>query len=160
MSIVMLGIDLGKNSCSLAGLNQQGAVVLRRRMRRESIIALTAKLDTSIYRLWDEVEVSWAAAWRGMPHLGLRVRVLEPQVCPCAQAGAALSSQTSRFILNTRLASPIFTRARAMPMVRTNSPIRLFCSAKTCSMRERTPDLRALARRVRSAMGRPVGFLR
>jgi len=44
MSIVTLGIDLGKNSCSLVGLNQQGAVVLRRRMRRESIVALTAKL--------------------------------------------------------------------------------------------------------------------
>jgi len=44
MRIVTLGIDLGKNSCSLVGLNQQGAVVLRRRMRRESIVALTAKL--------------------------------------------------------------------------------------------------------------------
>ena len=44
MSIVTLGIDLGKNSCSLAGLDERGAVVLRRRMRRESIVALTAKL--------------------------------------------------------------------------------------------------------------------
>ena len=44
MSIVTLGIDLGKNSCSLVGLNQQGAVVLRRRMRRETIVSLTAKL--------------------------------------------------------------------------------------------------------------------
>ena len=44
MSIVTLGIDLGKTSCSLGGLNEQGAVVLRRRMRRETILALTAKL--------------------------------------------------------------------------------------------------------------------
>src|SRR6516225_4505057 len=30
MRIVMLGIDLGKNLCSLAGLDETGAVVLRR----------------------------------------------------------------------------------------------------------------------------------
>ncbi len=29
--VAMLGIDLGKNSCSLAGLDAKGAVVLRRR---------------------------------------------------------------------------------------------------------------------------------
>jgi hypothetical protein len=33
MKIVMLGIDLGKNLCSLAGLDQTGAVVLRRRLK-------------------------------------------------------------------------------------------------------------------------------
>ena len=36
---VVLGIDLGKNSCSLAGLDTTGAVVLRRRMTREVLIA-------------------------------------------------------------------------------------------------------------------------
>ncbi len=44
MTIVILGIDLGKNSCSVVGLDATGRVVLRRRMRRESIIALAAKL--------------------------------------------------------------------------------------------------------------------
>ena len=34
MGIVVLGIDLGKNSCSLVGLDGSGRVVLRRRMRR------------------------------------------------------------------------------------------------------------------------------
>src|SRR5919199_1504275 len=43
-SIAVLGIDLGKNSCSLVGLDAAGAVVLRRRARRESIVGLTAKL--------------------------------------------------------------------------------------------------------------------
>jgi hypothetical protein len=38
MKIVMLGIDLGKNLCSLAGLDQMGAVVLRRRLKRESLL--------------------------------------------------------------------------------------------------------------------------
>jgi transposase len=37
MDIVVLGIDLGKNSCSLAGLDTSGRVVLRRRMRRSSV---------------------------------------------------------------------------------------------------------------------------
>jgi hypothetical protein len=40
------------------------------------------------------------------------------------------------------LASPIFTVARARPMVRTNSPMRAFCSAKTCSMAEHTAERR------------------
>src|SRR5258705_4829186 len=37
MDIVVLGIDLGKNSCSLAGLDASGRVILRRRMRRSSV---------------------------------------------------------------------------------------------------------------------------
>ena len=37
IQIAVLGIDLGKNSCSLVGLDQAGAVVKRRRMRPESI---------------------------------------------------------------------------------------------------------------------------
>lgn len=44
MTIVTLGIDLGKNSCSLAGLNEAGEVVLRRRMRPTTIPAFAAKL--------------------------------------------------------------------------------------------------------------------
>ena len=45
MKIVMLGIDLGKNLCSLAGMDQMGAVVLRRRLKRESLLRFTAQLD-------------------------------------------------------------------------------------------------------------------
>lgn len=44
MSIVILGIDLGKNSCSLVGLDESGKVILRRRMRRASVIAFASKL--------------------------------------------------------------------------------------------------------------------
>lgn len=35
MSIVILGIDLGKNSCSVVGLDESGTVIIRRRMRRD-----------------------------------------------------------------------------------------------------------------------------
>jgi transposase len=45
MKIVMIGIDLGKNLCSLAGLDESGAVVLRRRMKRESVLLFTAQLE-------------------------------------------------------------------------------------------------------------------
>ena len=38
MAIAVLGIDLGKNSCSVAGLDGTGRVVLRRRLTRESVV--------------------------------------------------------------------------------------------------------------------------
>ena len=48
MEIAVLGIDLGKNSCSLVGLDQTGAVVKRRRMRPESIPAFTKTMPTCV----------------------------------------------------------------------------------------------------------------
>jgi transposase len=48
MRIAVLGVDLGKNVCSLVGLNASGAVVLRRRAKRETVIALAAKLSRCI----------------------------------------------------------------------------------------------------------------
>ena len=48
MDISVLGIDLGKNVCSLVGLDARGAVVMRRRMRRETLIVLAAKLSPCI----------------------------------------------------------------------------------------------------------------
>ena len=44
MTIVVLGIDLGKNVCSLVGLDANGAVVLRRRMRRGSLSTFVLSL--------------------------------------------------------------------------------------------------------------------
>src|SRR5271157_4973123 len=43
MEIAILGIDLGKNSCSLAGSDLAGKVSVRRRMQRETVIAFCAK---------------------------------------------------------------------------------------------------------------------
>ena len=42
--ISVLGIDLGKNVCSVVGLNAAEAVVMRRKMRRETLIGLAEKL--------------------------------------------------------------------------------------------------------------------
>ena len=48
MEITILGIDLGKNSCSIIGLDAAGAVVLRRGMRREGVIKLTGMLKRCV----------------------------------------------------------------------------------------------------------------
>jgi transposase len=46
--IAVLGIDLGKNVCSLAGLDQTGKVVLRRRMKRGGLPAFVEMLPPCI----------------------------------------------------------------------------------------------------------------
>src|SRR3954453_20039257 len=48
IKISVLGIDLGKNSCSLVGLDAAGAVVKRRRMRPQNIPAFTSSLPTCV----------------------------------------------------------------------------------------------------------------
>ncbi|MFZ0495242.1 MAG: IS110 family transposase [Methylocella sp.] len=61
MQIAILGIDLGKNSCSLVGLDGRGAVVKRRRMRPASIVGFTQSLPAWIIAM---------EACRGAHHLG------------------------------------------------------------------------------------------
>ncbi len=46
--IAVLGIDLGKNSCSLAGMDATGAVVMRKRMTREAIVAFATTLPACV----------------------------------------------------------------------------------------------------------------
>src|SRR4051795_8544577 len=64
-SVTMLGIDLGKSSCSLVGLDAAGAVVLRRRARRETILDLSAKLPPCVVAIVVAME-----ACCGAHHLG------------------------------------------------------------------------------------------
>src|SRR5829696_2531119 len=45
MHITVLGIDLGKNSCSVVGLDEAGRVVLRRRMRRDGVVRFVERLS-------------------------------------------------------------------------------------------------------------------
>jgi transposase len=45
MGVTVLGIDLGKNSCSVVGLDETGRVVLRRRMRRDSVVRFVERLS-------------------------------------------------------------------------------------------------------------------
>jgi transposase len=48
MNIAVLGIDLGKNTCSVVGLDESGRVVLRRRMQRKTILSFAANLSPCI----------------------------------------------------------------------------------------------------------------
>ena len=77
MDIVFLGIDLGKNSCSVAGLDGEGRVVLRRRMRRERVVGFA--------RQWSSCVVGMEACC-GAHHLGRQlaaqgheVRLMSPE---------------------------------------------------------------------------------
>lgn len=48
MDIAVLGIDLGKNSCSVVGFDTSGQVILRRRMQRTTIVNMAARLSPCI----------------------------------------------------------------------------------------------------------------
>lgn len=65
--IAVLGIDLGKNTCSIAGLDASGAVVLRRRLSRDGVVRLAAALPACVMAM---------EACCGAHHLG---RVLREQ---------------------------------------------------------------------------------
>lgn len=78
MDVQVLGVDLGKNSCSLVGLDASGwVVVVRRRMRRESIAAFAAKAPSCVVAM---------EACCGAHHLGRQlaaqgheVRLMSPE---------------------------------------------------------------------------------
>lgn len=67
MDIAVLGIDLGKNSCSVVGLDGSGKVILRRRMQRKTIVVLASKLSSCVVAM---------EACCGAHHLG---RILSAQ---------------------------------------------------------------------------------
>jgi transposase len=48
MKIAVLGIDLGKNVCSLVGLDARGAVVMRRRAKRDVLVEYVGTLPPCI----------------------------------------------------------------------------------------------------------------
>ena len=73
MSIVILGIDLGKNSCSVAGLDASRRVVLRRRLRRQTIAGFT--------RQWRGCIVAMEACC-GAHHLGRQLVAQGHEVSP------------------------------------------------------------------------------
>lgn len=48
MAIAIVGIDLGKNSCSVAALDGNGAVALRRRMSRAKLVEFVGRLPACV----------------------------------------------------------------------------------------------------------------
>jgi transposase len=106
-TIALLGIDLGKNSCSMAGLDVSGAVVLRRRVTREALTAFAAALPPCIIAM----EACCGAHFLGRTFVGNghTVRLMSPEyVQPYvtaqktddrdAEAGEAATRPTMRFV--------------------------------------------------------------
>ena len=62
----IIGIDLGKNSCSVVGLDASGRVALRRRVRRDGLVGLAAKHPGCIVAM---------EACCGAHHLGRQLEV-------------------------------------------------------------------------------------
>jgi transposase len=75
--IAVLGIDLGKNGCSVAGLDATGAVVYRRRMTRDSIVAFTASLPSCTVAL--EACCGAHCLGRRLAAQGHTVRLMSPE---------------------------------------------------------------------------------
>lgn len=77
MQLTILGIDLGKNSCSLVGFDTSGAVVLRRRMRRDTVVHFCAKLPTCVIAM----EACCGAHHMGrlLSRQGHEVRLMSPE---------------------------------------------------------------------------------
>ena len=73
MQIAVLGIDLGKNNCSVVGLDATGRVILRRRMQRDSVVKLAAGLPPCIMAM---------EACCGAHHLGRVLRAQGPLAMP------------------------------------------------------------------------------
>ncbi len=65
MQIAVLGIDLGKNSCSVVGLDGTGRVVLKRRLHRDGVVKLAAGLPPCVMAM---------EACCGAHHLGRTLR--------------------------------------------------------------------------------------
>jgi transposase len=71
MQIAVLGIDLGKNSCSVVGLDTTGRAILRRRLQRDSVIKLASGLQACVMAM---------EACCGAHHLGRLLRGMGHQV--------------------------------------------------------------------------------
>src|SRR3954453_9466389 len=48
MQIAVMGIDLGKKSCSVVGLDSGGRIILRRRVNRDALIELASRLPACV----------------------------------------------------------------------------------------------------------------
>src|SRR5919206_1295780 len=77
MHVAVLGIDLGKNSCSVAGLDAAGRVVLRRRLSREGVIKLAAGLPRCVMAM--EACCGAHHLGRVMRDQGHQVRLMSPE---------------------------------------------------------------------------------
>jgi transposase len=84
--IAVLAIDLGKNSCSMAGLDAAGRVVLRRRVQRDPVPALLRRLQPCVVAM--EACCGAHHLGRATEALGHPVRLMAAGVCAALCQGA------------------------------------------------------------------------
>jgi transposase len=77
MDISVLGIDLGKNSCSIVGLDLNGKVLVRRNMRRDTVITFCAKLPACVVAM--EACCGAHHMGRALAAQGHTVRLMSPE---------------------------------------------------------------------------------
>src|SRR5215203_710713 len=77
MGVTVLGIDLGKNSCSIVGLDETGRVVLRRRMRRDGVVRFAERLSPCTVAM--ETCCGAHHLGRELAYFGHAVRLMSPE---------------------------------------------------------------------------------
>ena len=93
MTIATIGIDLGKNSCSLAGLDDKGAVVLRRRLSRDRLVAFLSGQPTCVVAM--EACCGAHRLRRAFAAQGHQVRLTSPEyVQPYVKAQSEADKRT------------------------------------------------------------------
>lgn len=77
MTIVTLGIDLGKTICSMAGMDAKGHIVVRKRLRRDRVIAFAANLPRCVVAM--EACCGAHHIGRRLAEAGHEVRLMPPE---------------------------------------------------------------------------------
>lgn len=77
MQLSIIGIDLGKTSCSLVGLDAGGKVVLRRRMRRDTIVQFCGRVSACVVAM--EACCGAHHIGRALAAQGHEVRLMSPE---------------------------------------------------------------------------------
>lgn len=160
MDIVIVGIDLGKNSCSLAGLDASGRVVLRRRMRRSAV----GSFVTSLRRCVVAMEACCGAHHLGRVFAaqGHEVRLMSPEyVRPYVKAqknddldaeaiAEAASRPTERTALINHLRALLLERGIVAPQGRRKLEEQLSTFADEDGIAAPSPRIRLLIEDLRA----------
>ena len=103
MQITVLGIDLGKNTCSVVGLDASGRVVLQRRLHRDGIVKLAAGLPGCM--MATEACCGAHHLGRRLHELGHDVRLMSPEyVRPYVKAQKERPASIERSMQNVSAA--------------------------------------------------------
>ena len=77
MQLSIIGIDLGKTSCSLVGLDAAGKVMVRRRMRRDTVVEFCSKVPACVVAM--EACCGAHHIGRALAAKGHEIRLMSPE---------------------------------------------------------------------------------